>query len=63
MKQQQRLIKELRKIAKERGLEFGLIREGGNHRVYAFGDERIPIPRHTEINDRLAQSIIREAQK
>lgn len=36
-----------------------LKRSGGNHDIYAKGDQREPVPRHSEINERLAKDIIR----
>ncbi|MBQ1207847.1 MAG: type II toxin-antitoxin system HicA family toxin [Lachnospiraceae bacterium] len=37
-----------------------LKRNGGEHDIYTNGRERIPIPRHSEIKERLAQSIIKK---
>lgn len=37
-----------------------LKRYGGDHDIYSNGKERIPIPRHSEINERLAQSILKK---
>lgn len=37
-----------------------LKRNGGNHDLYTNGKRVEPIPRHTEINERLAQAIIRK---
>ena len=36
-----------------------LIRSGGNHDIYSNGTEMEPIPRHKEINERLAKIIIK----
>jgi len=35
-----------------------LLRNGSNHDVWTNGKEQEPIPRHREINERLAKSII-----
>lgn len=35
-------------------------REGGNHTVYVNGKDVVPIPRHNEINERLAKAIIKK---
>lgn len=35
------------------------IREGANHDIYTNGTQSEPIPRHTEINELLAKSIIK----
>jgi mRNA interferase HicA len=42
-----------------------LVREGGNHTMYKNSrtNEAIPIPRHREIKEHLAQKIIRDASK
>ncbi len=37
-----------------------LKRSGGGHDIYAKGTDRIAIPRHSEINERLAKDIIRK---
>lgn len=36
-----------------------LKRNGANHDIYAKGNHREPIPRHSEINERLARDIIK----
>lgn len=38
---------------------FRKIREGSRHDIYARGNEEEPIPRHREISENLAKSIIR----
>lgn len=54
------LIKQLAKGAKARQVSFVLVREGANHTVYSFGGQNVIIPRHSEINERTALSILRE---
>lgn len=39
-----------------------LLRNGANHDVYTDGTKCEPIPRHNEINEMLAQAIIRRNQ-
>ena len=34
-------------------------RNGGDHDIYTDGKNNIPIPRHSEIKERLAKSIIK----
>lgn len=34
------------------------LRDGGNHDIYTDGINKEPIPRHREINERLAKKII-----
>lgn len=36
-----------------------LLRNGANHDIYTNGKQSEPIPRHTEIKEQLAKSIIR----
>lgn len=57
------LIKALADIAEEKGVAFVWVREGGSHSVYRFGSANVAIPRHADINERLARAIIREAQR
>ncbi|MBI9085751.1 MAG: type II toxin-antitoxin system HicA family toxin [Desulfobacterales bacterium] len=46
---------------KELGWRF--LRHGGNHDVWTDGIRQEPIPRHNEINEKLARSILRKAQR
>lgn len=50
--------RDLIKLLEKNG--WTLARNGANHDVYTNGTKCEPIPRHTEINERLAQSIIRK---
>ena len=36
------------------------LRDGGNHDIYTDGKNQEPIPRHREINERLAKNIIKK---
>ena len=36
-----------------------LLRTGANHDIYTYGKENEPIPRHSELKELLAKSIIR----
>lgn len=51
---QRDLIKKLEKAG------FKFERHGGNHDIYIRGQDEEQIPRHKEINERLAQGIIRK---
>jgi len=52
--------KELEKILKEMGST--LIRNGGNHDFWENRNGyRFPVPRHSEIDERLAKEIIKQA--
>lgn len=46
-------------IKKLKGCGFVLERHGGNHDVYIRGTVREIIPRHREINERLAKAILK----
>lgn len=48
------LIKKLEKAG------FSLERHGGNHDVYRRGTDIEQIPRHSEINEKLAKAILRK---
>jgi len=37
-----------------------LLRNGSNHDIYTDGERIEPIPRHPDINERLAKSIIKK---
>lgn len=50
--------RDLVKLLEQNG--FALAREGGNHTVYTNGVDVVPIPRHNEVNERLAKAIIRK---
>ena len=49
--------KDLIKLLNKNGWYF--LRNGGNHDIYTNGIETEPIPRHNEVNERLARKIIR----
>ncbi len=51
---QRDLVKKLEKAA------FEFARHGGNHDIYKRGDDEEKIPRHREINERLARAILRK---
>ena len=51
---QRDLIKKLQSA----GFEF--YRHGGNHDIYTRGDGEEQIPRHKEVNERLAKAILRK---
>lgn len=52
-KKRKDLIKRLEKAG------FTLERHGGNHDVYSRGKDKEVIPRHSEINENLAKSILK----
>ena len=48
------LVRKLEKIG------FKCERHGGNHDVYRRGSEEEQIPRHREVNERLARAILKK---
>lgn len=52
------LIKRIRDIAKEEGFELTFARQGRNHEIWIVRNQRLVIPRHRQINEHTAQSII-----
>jgi mRNA interferase HicA len=46
-----------------RELGWGFLRAGGNHDVWTDGERQEAIPRHREINERLARAILRRAKE
>ncbi len=48
------LIKQLEKVG------FELSRHGGDHDIYKRGIDEEQIPRHREVNERLAKAILRK---
>lgn len=57
------LIKRLRAISSATGTELVFPREGSNHELWSIVGERIVIPRHREVNERTARSIIEQARR
>jgi mRNA interferase HicA len=39
---------------------FIFLRNGGNHDIYVRDGKIVPVPRHKEINEQLAKSIIKK---
>lgn len=52
--------RDLESKLRELGWEF--LRHGGNHDIWALGEDTIPVPRHNEINENLARSILKKAR-
>lgn len=50
------LEKELRRLG------FEVLREGGDHTVFAKDEVRISVPRHKEINEYTAKAILKKAR-
>ena len=52
--------RDLESKLRELGWEF--LRHGGSHDVWSRGEETMPVPRHNEINENLARSILKRAR-
>lgn len=50
--------RELVKLLEKNG--WYMKRNGGNHDLYTNGNDIEPIPRHSDINERLAKAIIKK---
>lgn len=50
----------LKKLLRAKGARF--LRQGGNHEIWVKGKKQIPVPRHKEIKDTLAQRILKDAE-
>lgn len=55
------LLKRLQQIAKERGESFTLV-EGGSHTKAFIGPQMIAVPRHREVSELTAKTILKEAR-
>ena len=47
-------------IKKLEGIGFCFVRHGGNHDIYTRGNDEEKIPRHREINEKLAKAILKK---
>lgn len=56
------LIKKISKATKTAQLTWDIHREGANHTVYRLDGLMIPIPRHPDIDEQLAQLIFKECE-
>ena len=54
------IIKIIAAAAAAQGVTFTVTREGSRHTVYDLGGIKIPIPRHNEIGNRMAEVIYKE---
>jgi alpha-L-fucosidase len=55
------IIKTIAAEAKRRGFTFGVEREGANHTVYNLDGLMIPIGRHNDLDNQMAEIIYKEA--
>lgn len=56
------LIRKISKAARRYDLTFELVREGGKHSIYRCGAQQITVPRHREINEITAMSIMADLE-
>lgn len=56
------LIKALRSMAQQAGIEFSFVRNGANHDIYRWDEVLVVIPRHNEINEMTARGIIKDVE-
>jgi len=54
------LMKQRELVKKLESIGFVFERHGGNHDIYRRGTEIEKIPRHKEVNERLARAILRK---
>lgn len=55
------VIKKIRTAAEAADMTFEVRREGARHTVYSLSGLMIPIPRHREIDNQMAETIYKEA--
>ncbi|MBT3343694.1 MAG: type II toxin-antitoxin system HicA family toxin [Gemmatimonadetes bacterium] len=53
--------RELEKLLRQLG--WSLLRHGAKHDIWAKGEHEEAIPRHSEINEKLARVILRRAKR
>jgi mRNA interferase HicA len=56
------LLRKISGAAAGKDVTFTLAREGGSHSVYRCGGQNVVIPRHREINEITARSIVRDLE-
>jgi hypothetical protein len=56
------LNKKIKDAAKAAGFEWVLVRHGGQHDLWRCGTTIVTIPRHNELNELTAQSILKRLE-
>ena len=57
------VLKKIAKAAKKAGIDWGFVREGGNHSIYPLDGLIIPVGRHKgEIGNRYAETLYKECE-
>ena len=54
------LLRKIERAAKDKGVEFVPVREGGSHSIFRCGSQSVTVPRHREINELTARGIMRD---
>ncbi|GAA2294849.1 hypothetical protein GCM10009853_058590 [Glycomyces scopariae] len=60
---QRELLRQLTKIAEDKGATLEFVRHGGAHDMYRILGRTLLLPRHREIKEGTARSIIRQAEE
>jgi hypothetical protein len=60
MTRRREVLRKISKAAAARGLQWSQVREGANHTVFNLDGLMIPIARHNEIDNQLAEIIYKE---
>jgi len=56
------LIHRIRVAAADHGISCHLVRQGSRHEIWEVGGLRFAVPRHRDISERTAESIVRELE-
>ena len=56
------LLKRIEALAADNSVEWAFAGRGGNHDKYRFNGKMIPVPRHKEIGETLAATIIKQCK-
>jgi hypothetical protein len=57
------VIKKIEQGAKDKDVSWTFHSEGANHTIYMLAGKRIPIARHSEIDDLLAEKVFKECEE
>jgi hypothetical protein len=56
------LVRDIRKAARSRGLDFEMVRQGGSHEVWQCGTVKVAIARHGDIGPKMEFEIRKELE-
>ena len=56
------LLRRIAQSARRQGVAWRLDRQGANHEIWRCGRTCVPVARHTEIGERLAQTMLKELE-